>query len=339
MGNEIHKDEKVEECRQKHARWISEEVSDKMYNSIVKIENNVNNKIGTGFFMKVNINDKTLKFLLTCYHIISKDLVDKLAVIDIISGKENNESKIKIKLEKSRRLIKCFDKPIDVTFIEILDGDNILNDKFLFLDFNFKNGYDFYKNANIYSASYPMYKKVYRCVCSGEIKKIDEIEEFPGIFEFEHSLDTYFGSSGSPVCLGDNLCVIGVHKGSNQKGVINYGTFIGNLLEKIDIDKKEENNKNINKKDNYRNNFNDKNNKSITIINDKINEQNGKNNNSINKNSNDKNNTTSNDIKNNNNKNNTMMLRIIIIIKMIKIILLVMKQKLLIQITQTIIIG
>ena len=36
-------------------------------------------------------------------------------------------------------------------------------------------------------------------------------------FEFEHSLDTREGSSGSPVCLVDNQLVIGIHKGGNKK--------------------------------------------------------------------------------------------------------------------------
>ena len=43
-------------------------------------------------------------------------------------------------------------KPMKITIIQILDDDDILKYKnlFLMLDYNFKNGYEFYQNKNIY---------------------------------------------------------------------------------------------------------------------------------------------------------------------------------------------
>ena len=48
-----------------------------------------------------------------------------------------------------------------------------------------------------------------RCICSGKIKEIGiGIKDF----EFKHTLDTRPCSSGSPICLIENLNVVGIHK-------------------------------------------------------------------------------------------------------------------------------
>ena len=73
----MNEDNIIYECGQKHAVCITETESDKMYNSIVKIQNNINDLTGTGFFMKMNLNNKISKFLFTCHHVISKNLIDK----------------------------------------------------------------------------------------------------------------------------------------------------------------------------------------------------------------------------------------------------------------------
>ena len=75
MGNENNQPSKskniIKESDTKHATHISESASDKLYNSIVRIEKG--NELGTGFFMKVNIKNKIKYFLFTCYHVISQD--------------------------------------------------------------------------------------------------------------------------------------------------------------------------------------------------------------------------------------------------------------------------
>ena len=237
MGSDNDKKEDESSQKQKHEPDI---VSDTIVNSIVKIGNNINNEIGNGFFMKVYIDNIKLKFLLTCYHIISQDLVDKEEVINIIF-KQNKENIMKIKLGKLKRIIKCFQLPIDVTFFQILDGDCISDDMFLSPDFNFKKGYAFYENKNILSAGYLTHMKGDICISSGKINKIKTINS--EIFEFENSLDKGHLSSGSPIFLSDSKCVIGINKGSNKvEPIINYGTFIGGLLEKIVFEKKQHNN-------------------------------------------------------------------------------------------------
>ena len=53
------------ECDTDHAKGIPEEISDKLYNSIVKIKLN-NGLNATGFFMKIKIKEKEMKYLFTC---------------------------------------------------------------------------------------------------------------------------------------------------------------------------------------------------------------------------------------------------------------------------------
>ena len=221
-----------------HAPPISEKVSEKLYNSIVRINLylNGNRYIGTGFFLKLKINNKIMNFLISCYHIIEEKLVDKKIIITLYYGKFGQEKDFKIKLDRNKRYIKCFNKPIDVTLIEILKEDNINEEKFLRFDWNYKEGYNLYLNDFFYLAGYPQINNEDgRCISSGKMTKIlDETE-------FEHSIDTYNGNSGSPICLANNkLFVVGIHKEGNSFEPINYGTFIGYI---VDIIQNEENNK------------------------------------------------------------------------------------------------
>ena len=145
---------------------------------------------------------------------------------------KKDEKKQTILLDDNLRFIKCFEKPTDITIIEIVKSDNIPEDKFLFPDMNFKNGLDFYLNKNLCLAGYPdniNFSKE-RHISSGKIKKlINNIE-------FEHSIDTRRGSSGSPICLIDNQSVIGIHKSGINEKKINFGTFFGHILDKLKND-------------------------------------------------------------------------------------------------------
>ena len=79
------------------------------------------------------------------------------------------------------RLIFTFEQPIDITLIEILAKDNISDSKYLISNYNYKNGFAFYKNKNFYMAGYPAIegKEIERAICSGKIETIDN-------YEFEH---------------------------------------------------------------------------------------------------------------------------------------------------------
>ena len=77
-------------------------------------------------------------------------------------------------------------------------------------------------------AGYPksLGKENERCICSGQINEIDG-------FVFEHTLDSRSSSSGSPICLIDNKCVVGIHKQGHKYRPVNFGTFLGIILDKL----------------------------------------------------------------------------------------------------------
>ena len=120
---------------------ISETVSDKLYNSIVKIK--TKNIFGTGFLMKIEKNN-VKKFLFTYSHIVTPDLIELNEDLEICYGKFD-EIKKYIKLDKNLRYIKSFEKEKDITIIEIIESDEIPDDKFLSPDLNCSAGYNNYK--------------------------------------------------------------------------------------------------------------------------------------------------------------------------------------------------
>ena len=168
---------RIDQADTKHAPAIPESSSEKLYNSIVKINIDLNEKdikVGTGFFISPVINKKIRYFLMTCQHVIKEEFVKKKKKIRLYYGKIKEEKKFEIELDRNKRYIKCFQKPLDVTVVEILDQDNIQKDKFLEPDLNYKNkkGYNFYLDNDFYLAGYPQNKE--RSVSSGKITKILE---------------------------------------------------------------------------------------------------------------------------------------------------------------------
>lgn len=208
-----------------------------IFNSIVRIDITLNKKdiiIGTGFFIKFKLKNKMNHFLMTCHYIVEEKYVNKKMNISLYYGEVSKEEKLEIQLDSKERYIKCFDKPFDITLIEILEKDNLGEDKFLVPDWSYKNGYDFYKKNYFYLAGYPqnILNENDRSTSSGQIT---EILEKP---EFQHSLDTGPGNSGSPICLFNNLFVVGIHKAGIENKPINYGTFLGYTLDNLENEEK-----------------------------------------------------------------------------------------------------
>ena len=227
MESKVNKEEIIKEV-DTSGFILPESLTDKIYNSIARIQIYENN-IGTGFFMKMPINKKIKNFLFTCNHIINEESINKKIKINIFYGKIGKETKKEIKLDIKERYIRTFanlfneEEDIDITFIEILDKDNIPEDKYLLADLNYKYGYENYKEKNFILAGYPklLFDKNERCVSVGKIIQIQNK------YTFAHTLNTKSGSSGSPICLIDNnLSLIGIHKGGHKEKPINYGTFI-----------------------------------------------------------------------------------------------------------------
>ena len=187
----------------------------------IGIETNGGMAHGTGFFL--NYSDSK-KFLMTCYHVINPTLEKNKIELEI-----HNQKIIQLKFQD--RYTKYMDKPEDIAIIEIKESDEIYTEvEFLNLDLNFKNrGYSIYKDADIFSIEHPGGNDA--SCASGQIK--DNYKN-----EFEHDIPTDNGSSGCPILLLNNninlIGVIGIHKEgiSLENKKINYGTFIGEILNK-----------------------------------------------------------------------------------------------------------
>ena len=187
--------------------------------SVCKISYNYNNKpnFGTGFFMKFS---NSLKLLITNYHVIFPELMN----INNIQIKIWNNRKMILNLQQ--RYIKFLKIPKDITAIEIKDTDEIFPDiQFLSYDLNYKrDGYSKYIDSFVFSIEYPLGEEA--SSASGKITNIYG-------FEFEHTVSTNYGSSGSPIILLNSMMrVIGIHKNSDSKN-INVGTFIGEIIDEI----------------------------------------------------------------------------------------------------------
>ena len=96
----------------------------------------------------------------------------------------------------------------------------------MWYDINYiRDGYKIYQNSDIFSIGYP-YGEDASCG-SGKLNKINN-------FEFEHTIPTDIGASGSPILLLNNninfVKVIGIHKEADLSKNINLGTFIGEII-------------------------------------------------------------------------------------------------------------
>ena len=172
---------------------MSDELIKKLSNSIMRIE--YDEKISTGFFMKIYLQQKQRNFLITCEHCFSQENIDSKITALIYYKEENNEIKKEIELDNNKRFMKCFiDIGIDVTLIEIIPEDNISEDKYLLPDLNYKNGYNQYIKRTIFTGGYPnddINKGKKQCFSPGKIMQFKD-----KLGNFLHSCATNEGSSG-----------------------------------------------------------------------------------------------------------------------------------------------
>jgi len=206
-------------------RQVPLKLANKLSKSICKITftyNKIHKGYGTGFFMIY----KTLKCLISVYHIINENLINKSIEIEIFNNKIFN-------LELKSRMIKFFKQPKDITIVEIKDSDGIENIEYLNYDNNYKEGgYSQYKGKEVLALGYPFGKDLSNG--SGEIINING-------YKFKHNMPTEKGSSGSPIILCNLEKVIGIHKYGDLEKRVSEGTFIGEIFDEIKNDLSEEN--------------------------------------------------------------------------------------------------
>ncbi len=166
-------------------------------------ESSYETTFGSGFFIKLFINENELFCLMTNEHVIKKEMIKSHETIIVNYGFENEL--IQIKLDQSKRFIKSYpqkDDNIDITIIEILEDDNIKKEYFLLPNLNNINNIN---DMDIYIPQYPAKENI--SYSKGKIKSININN-----YEIIHNASTKTGSSGSPIFLKDTTEVIGVHK-------------------------------------------------------------------------------------------------------------------------------
>jgi len=211
---------------------ISKAGENKLNNSITRIQ--INEKNGTGFFMKIEINGEKKNYLIANNQILSQEQIDSGANIDLYYGEMH---KI-INLDKNIRNIRTFENGI--ILIEIIQNDGISERKYLPIDLNYDNGYETYLNERVCTIGYN--------------KNYSETEtssnEITLIFNFKFNVKLN-ANLGSPICSFKNQFVIGIYKEDNN------GIFIGEIINSLKKENDKKINNNINS--NINNNNNNKN--------------------------------------------------------------------------------
>ena len=190
----------------------------KVCKSICKISYN-NIIFGTGFFIKLYLDDKALFCLMTNHHIVTKEIIESNEIIDIRYNLEKEW--IKIKLDKTKRFI-IYDFHIDITIISILPEDKVKNKFFLLPNLNNIN----YIDKDIYIPQFPQGKNL--SYSEGKIRRSNNLHLI-------YDASTNKGSSGSPIFLKETTEVIGIHKGGNNNKFKNYGSSIFSIIKTLDL--------------------------------------------------------------------------------------------------------
>ena len=190
-------------------------------------------KIGTGFFCKINYQNKTIPVLMTNYHILSDEYLEKNKFAKISINDEQIFEVINV--EEKSILFSSKDDKYDIMIIKI----NEENAKFNYLEldnnlFNANSEY-LYENKSIYILHYPNGENISVSFGYG-IKKLDK-------YYITHLCSTEFCSSGSPILNLSSNKVIGIHKGKinnkDKKAKYNIGILLKYPLNEI---KEKENN-------------------------------------------------------------------------------------------------
>ena len=187
-------------------------------------EINLPNGYGSGFFCKIPYtedNNQLIPALITCNHVLSKDLIKTNNINIILNGQTKTLSLNKRKI--------WTDEKIDFTCIEIKEKeDNIYT--FFNLDDNvFTN--ELYLNQNVIIYGINKNKIGSKLVFSnGIINKSYDCN-------FEYTCNTDSGCSGGCIVNQTYNSVIGIHqgekKGTGNKNAVNLGIFIRDIIKYI----------------------------------------------------------------------------------------------------------
>ena len=195
----------------KRATLLCNEKKYKNYeNCICKI---IGKNKGTGFFCKIEHEGFSIPVLITCYHVIDDDYMEKNNRLKYYINKESYV----IDINKDSKLYSSSDYKYDIMIIRLKEGQA---KAYLEIDNNiFKdNAENSYRNENIYILHYANGKEAKISFGNG-LEKVND-------YYIKHELHTEHGSSGGPILSQNTDWVIGIHKGANQQKGYNIGTFL-----------------------------------------------------------------------------------------------------------------
>ena len=164
--------------------WITiektETILDQMKKCVCKV---IGNKIGTGFFSKISYQNKIIPVMITNYHIVDDDFMEKNKQIKI----SINDKYQMMNINEKSKIYSSKKDEYDMMIIKL--NENEINN-YLEIDediFN-KDSETFYKNESIYILHYPNGGKVSVSYGYG----IEIINEY----DIKHKWNTDSGSSG-----------------------------------------------------------------------------------------------------------------------------------------------
>ena len=189
-------------------------------------------KYGSGFFIKLPREDyegniSFLHCLISCHHVINKEMIDSKNEIKVFYEKE--EKFVDIILDAKRRYIKTFTYlNIDATLVEILPSDNISEKYFLLPNLDYIDQYELLKDIKIFALHYPQNMEL--TLSSGIIRAIDV-----NCYKFSYRINSNNGSSGGPIFIKGTNTVIGIHKNRDNNELKN-GDFLGPIIKSLKND-------------------------------------------------------------------------------------------------------
>ena len=191
---------------------------EKAESSVVKII--VDNKVANGFFCRFKYFNNSVIYLLTCYHVITKQTLD---YYDEIKLRFKNNSKT-LNLKEKRNIL--YNDTLDFIAIEIKYKDKL----------NLKT---FEINENCYNYEYDNNNYNKRSVIIPCLGENNEIELSSGIINYSdnkiflHNCNTKPENSGAPILFVNNAKIIGMYTGYEKQKKKNVGLFFQNILKYI----------------------------------------------------------------------------------------------------------
>ena len=179
----------------------------------------IDKKVGNGFFCNFKNYDNSI-CLVTCYHVITKEILDSYDEIKLIF----NNYRVKLNLKEKRNVF--YDDKLDFMAIEIKNIDGIKVSVFEINDDCYNCEYDNIKYD----------KKGIIIPCLGENNKVQlpqGIINYSDNKRFIHNCNNIPGNSGAPIILINNIKIIGIHTGYKEFTNKNFGLFFNNILQYI----------------------------------------------------------------------------------------------------------